>query len=163
MSRVRKLTLVWNKKTIRHFQALFSSTFCSTVSRFLLGDVPGASACALSGSPFLCTGILDPSQVCTRACRCCLLHCKAVDPLPSLPPSCFQFGVGSSGPAAYPGLFVGCMLLNTSPVLWSICSRVRLVLFWHFCFGRDKVCMCVGGCGCGCPPGDAGFELTPGR
>ena len=43
----------------------------------------------------------------------------------------------------YPVLFVGCMLLTTSPVLWSICSRVRLVPFCHFCFGREEVCVCV--------------------
>ena len=29
----------------------------------------------------------------------------------------------------YPVLVEGCMLLTTSPVLWSICSGVRLVLF----------------------------------
>ena len=44
----------------------------------------------------------------------------------------------------YPVLFVGCTLLITSPVLWSICSRVKLVLFSHFCFRRDEVvCVCV--------------------
>ena len=43
---------------------------------------------------------------------------------------------------------VRCMLLTTSPVLWSICSRVRIGLFWHFCFGHDEVCVCVCVCVC---------------
>ena len=45
-------------------------------------------------------------------------------------------------------LFVGCMLLTTSAALWTICSGVRLVLFWHLCFGRDKLCVCVCVCVC---------------
>ena len=54
-----------------------------------------------------------------------------------LPAACIFF----TGLSCNPFCLWGFLLLTTSPVLWSICSRVRLVLFSLFCFGRDEVCV----------------------
>ena len=42
----------------------------------------------------------------------------------------------------YPGLSVYCLLLTASPVLQSICSGVREILFCTSVFGRTK-CVCA--------------------